>query len=323
LIARLAVLPRVRSVSLAGDAVFGNGGWNAAVYVRRHGGTEDTEQVPFNVVGPGFFETVGIHLLAGREFGEQDQFASPSVAIVNRTFARKFFEGKNPVGRRFGNSGYGSEEQIEIVGMIADAKYGDLREGATPMFYLPVYQWMGTPAYEVHVRVTDNLPATAAAVRREIESIDQNVFVFPAQTIPDVIQRLLQHDRMFAILAGLFGLLALLMTAIGIYGLVAYQATRRTREIGIRMALGAQHRDILWIVVRETIWLMAVGVGVGVPAAVAAGRLLQSNLFALRPSDPLTIVGSAATLVTVGAFAALLPAQRTSKVDPMVALRHE
>jgi predicted permease len=320
---RLAALPGVRSVSVAGDAVFGNGGWNETIWIRQPDGAEHHAQVAFNVVGPGFFGTVGIPLLAGREFGAQDQPNSPPVAAVNRAFAQKFFDGKNPIGECFGNAGRDSSGKIEIVGVIADAKYGGLREQPGPMFYLPFFQQLEDRSYEVHVRTAGDLPAVIAAVRREIQNMDQDISVYPARTIPEVIHRLLQHDRMFAVLAGAFGLLALLLTSIGIYGLVAYQVARRTNEIGIRMALGAQGRDILWIVGRETLLLMAVGVTIGLPAAVAAGRGLQSILFALQPSDPVTIACAAATLVGVGAFAAFLPARRATKVDPMVALRYE
>ena len=323
LTARLAVLPGVRSVSLAGDAVFGNGGWNETIWIRQPDGAEQDAQVAFNVVGPGFFGTVGIPLLAGREFGAQDQPNSLPVAVVNRAFAQKFFNGKNPIGERFGNAGHGSSGKIEVVGVIENAKYGGLRDQPTPMFYLPLFQHLEDRSYEVHVRVAGDLPAVIAGVRREIQNMDPDISVYPARTIPEVIRRMLQHDRMFAVLAGAFGLLALLLTSIGIYGLVAYQVVRRTNEIGIRIALGAQRRDILWIVVRETLLLMAVGVGIGLPAAVAAGRALRSILFALQPSDPVTITWAAVVLVGVGAFAAFLPARRATNVDPMEALRYE
>ena len=323
LTARLAMLPGVRSVSLAGDAVFGNGGWNETIWTLQPDYSEQTAQVPYNVVGPGFFGTVGIPLLAGREFGVQDQPNSPTVAVVNRAFAQKFFKGESPIGERFGDGGPGSSGKIEIVGVVGDAKYGGLREPPEPMFYLPLFQHLENRSYQVHVRTVDGLPALIAAVRREIKNMDSDVSVYPARTIPEVIEGLLQHDRMFAVLAGAFGLLALLLTSVGIYGLVACQVARRTNEIGIRMALGARRRDILWIVLSETLLLTTVGVGIGVPAVIASGGAVRRILFGLPPSDPVTIAAAATILVGVGAFAAFLPARRATKVDPMVALRSE
>jgi predicted permease len=320
---RLAALPGVRSVSVAGDAVFGNGWWNETIWTRQPDGAEHDAAVPFNIVGPGFFETVQIPLLTGREFGWQDQGKSPPVAVVNRAFARKFFAGENPVGKRFGNAGPGSSSRIEIVGIIGDAKYGDLREQPQPMFYLPLFQNLAERPYQVHVRTAGDPAAAIAAMRREIQAADQDISIDGVRTINEVIHALLQHDRMFAFLASAFGLLALLLTSIGIYGVVAYQVTRRTGEIGIRMALGAQRMDVLWMVMRETLLVLAAGTAIGLPAAVAAARVLRNLLFALGPSDPATIVWAAATLVGAGALAGFLPARRAASLSPMDALRHE
>jgi len=207
--------------------------------------------------------------------------------------------------------------------VIADAKYGGLREQPTPMFYLPLFQHLEARSYEVHVRTAGDSPATIAAARREIQNMDQDISVYPARTMPEVIRRLLQHDRMFAILASGFGLLALLLTSIGIYGVVAYQVARRTNEIGVRIALGAQRGSILWMVMRETLLLISAGGAMGLLAAVAGGRLIRSMLFALGPSDPVTVTVAGGIIVAAGVLAAFLPARRATKVDPMVALRYE
>jgi len=320
---RLAAVPGVRSVSLAGDAVFGNGGWNSTIWTRQPDGSEHYAQVADNLVGPGFFETVEIPLLAGREFGWQDQAKSPLVAVVNRAFAQRFFVGENPVGKRFGSAGPGSSSQIEIVGLIGNAKYGGLREQPQPMFYLPLFQHLGDGPYYVHVRTAGNPAPIIAAIRSEIQAIDQDISIGSIRTINEVIHDLLQHDRMFAFLASAFGLLALVLTSIGIYGVVAYQVTRRTGEIGIRMALGAQRADVLWMVMRETLLVLAVGGALGLPAAIAATRVLRSLLFGLGPSDPATIIWAAATLTAAGALAGFLPARRAASLSPMDALRHE
>jgi predicted permease len=320
---RLAALPGVRSVSLAGDAVFGNGGWNRTIWTRQPDGAEHDAHVPFNIVGPGFFETVEIPLLTGREFGWQDQGKSPPVAVVNRAFARRFFADENPVGKRFGATGPGSSSQIEIVGVIGDAKYRDLREQPQPMFYLPLFQNLEERPYQVHVRTAGDPAAAVADMRREIQAMDQDISIDHVRTIKEVIHSLLQHDRMFAFLASVFGLLALLLTSIGIYGVVAYQVTRRTGEIGIRMALGAQRTEVLWMVMRETLLVLAAGAAIGLPAAVAAAHILRSLLFGLKPFDPGTIIWAMVTLVGAGALAGFLPARRAAALSPMDALRHE
>jgi predicted permease len=320
---RLAAVPDVRSVSLAGDAVFGNGGWNSTIWTRQPDGSEHYAQVADNLVGPGFFETVEIPLLAGREFGWQDQAKSPPVAVVNRAFVRRFFADENPIGKRFGNAGPGSSSLIEIVGLIGDAKYGDLREQPQAMFYLPLFQHLGDGPYYVHVRTSGKPAPIIAAIRSDIQAIDQDISIGSIRTINEVIHDLLQHDRMFAFLASAFGLLALVLTSIGIYGVVAYQVTRRTGEIGIRMALGAQRADVLWMVMRETLLVLAAGGALGLPAAVAAAQVLRSLLFGLGPSDPKAIIWAAATLAAAGALAGFLPARRAASLSPMDALRHE
>jgi ABC-type antimicrobial peptide transport system permease subunit len=191
------------------------------------------------------------------------------------------------------------------------------------MFYTPLFQHLGERPYHVHVRTASDSAAVIAAIRHEIQAMDQDISIDNVRTIKEVVHALLQHDRMFAFLASVFGLLALLLTSIGIYGVVAYQVTRRTGEIGIRMALGAQHRDVLWMVMRETLWVLAAGAALGLPAAVAAARVLRSLLFGLGPSDPATIVWATATLVGAGALAGFLPARRAASLSPMEALRHE
>jgi predicted permease len=320
---RLATLPGVVSVSLAGDAVFGNGGWNNGIWVRQPDGTENAAQVASNVAGPGFFDTVGIPLFAGREFGAMDQAKSPPVAVMNRAFARRFFGEDNPVGKRFGSAGAGSSGQIEVVGVIGDAKYGGLRQPPTPMFYRPLFQNFEERPYYVHVRMAGNPAAVIAAMRREIQSMDPDISVYDVRTIHEIIDSLLQPDRMFAVLASVFGLLALLLTSIGIYGVVAYQITRRTGEVGIRMALGAQRRDVLWMFMRETLLVVATGAAIGLPAAIAAAYALRSLLFGLQPSDPVTIIWAVVTLAGAGALAGFLPARRAASLLPMDALRHE
>ena len=191
------------------------------------------------------------------------------------------------------------------------------------MFYMPLFQHFEERPYHVHVRMAGDPGAVVQALRRDIQAIDPDISVYNISTINAAQDSLLQDNRMFAVLASVFGLLALLLTSIGIYGVVAYQMTRRMGEVGIRMALGAQRRNVLWMFMRETLTVLAVGAALGVPSAIAAAHLLRSLLFGLKPSDPSTILGALATLALAGALAAYLPARRATKVDPMVALRFE
>jgi predicted permease len=323
LIQRVAALPGVRSVSLAGDAVFGNGGWNETIWLRQPDGSNHDAQVADNVVGPGFFETVGIPLLAGREFCGQDQENSPRVAVVNLAFARKFFHQENPIGRRFGDLGPNSGSGIEIVGVIADAKYRDARQQPPPMFYRPLAQNFDKRPYELHVRTAVKPSTEITAIRREIQAIDGAASVYDTRTIEQVVGDSLQHDRMFALLASAFGLLALVLTSVGIYAVMAHQVARRTAEIGIRMALGADRRDILWMTLRDSLKVVAIGVALGLMAAWAASRLIASALYGLSAHDPaITAVAAFSILVVTGA-AALLPARNAARLDPMVALKRE
>jgi predicted permease len=323
LIQHVAALPGVRSVSLAGDAVFGMGGWNETIWVRQTDGSEHYAQVADNVVGPGFFETVGIPLLAGREFGGQDQENSPRVAVVNRAFARKFFNQESPVGRRFGDRGTNSSSQVEIVGVIGDAKYRDVREPPPPMFYRPLSQNFEKRPYELHVRAALHASTEIAAIRREIQSLDGDASVYNVRTIAQVVDDLLQHDRMFALLASAFGLVALVLTSIGIYASMAHQVARRTAEIGLRMALGADRRDILWMTFRDALKVVTIGIALGLPAAWVASRLISSMLYGLTARDPATTVSAVFLILLVAGLAAFLPARRAARLDPLVALRHE
>jgi len=323
LVPRVAAMPGVRSVSLAGDAVFGNGGWNEAIWLRQSNGSEQYAQVADNVVGSGFFETVGIPLLAGREFGGQDQENSPRVAVVNLAFAREFFHQENPIGQRFGDRGPNSSSGIEIVGVVADAKCRDARQQPPPMFYRPLAQDFETRPYELHVRTAVKPSTEITAIRREIQSIDADASVYDVRTLEQVVEDSLQHDRMFALLASAFGLLALVLTSVGIYAVMAHEVARRTAEIGLRMALGADRRDILWMMLRDSLKVVTIGIAVGLMAAWAASRLIASMLYGINAHDP-AITGAAAFLILVVAgAAALLPARRAARFDPMVALRHE
>jgi predicted permease len=320
---RISGLPGVQSVALAGDAVFGNGGWNQDVWIDRPGEPAQDAKVSMNLVSPGFFATAGIPILTGREFGERDRENAPLVALVNRTFARRFFGNENPLGKRFGDRGQASSDRYEIVGVVGDAKYGSVREQTQPMVFHPLWQEPPRASLVVHVRTMSEPTALAPSLRREILAIDGDALISEVRTMPQVIRSQLRQDRMFATLASFFALLALALGAIGIYGIVAYRVAHRTAEIGVRMALGAQKSDVLWLIMRETLALLAAGAAIGVPAALAAARLIKSLLFGLEPSDPLTITCATAVLFAAGALAGFLPARRAASIEPTLALRSE
>jgi predicted permease len=320
---RVSGLPGVQSMALAGDAVFGNGGWNQTVWIDRPGEVAQDAKVSDNLVGPGFFATAGIPILTGREFGEQDRENAPLVALVNQTFARRFFGNENPIGKRLGDRGQASSGRYEIVGVVGDAKYGSVREQIRPMVFHPVWQEPPRASFVLHVRTMSEPTALAPSLRREIQAIDSEALISEVRTLPQVIRSQLRQDRMFATLASFFALLALALGAIGIYGIVAYRVAHRTGEIGVRMALGAQKSDVLWLIMRETLVLLAAGAAIGVPAALAAARLIKSRLFGLDPWDPLTIASATAILFAAGALAGFLPARRAASIEPTMALRSE
>ena len=320
---RVSGLPGVRSVALAGDAVFGNGGWNQTVWIGRPGQPAQDAHVAENLVSPGFFATAGIPILLGREFGERDRENAPLVALVNRTFAHQFFGNENPIGKRFGDRGQASSGRYEIVGVVGDAKYGSIREQTRPMVFHPLWQEPPRDSFAVHVRTVSEPTALEPLLRREILAIDGDALISDVRTLPQVIRSQLRQDRMFATLASFFALLALALAAIGIYGIVAYRLARRTAEIGVRMALGAQRGDVLWLIMRETLVLLAAGAAIGVPAALAAARLVKSLLFGLDPWDLPTIACATVVLFAAGALAGFLPARRAAFVEPTQALRSE
>ncbi|MBZ5583192.1 MAG: ABC transporter permease, partial [Acidobacteriia bacterium] len=323
LLERARALPGVRGAAFAGDAVFGNGGWNQTVWMERAGEPPVDAHVNVNFVSPGFFATAGIPVRMGREFGERDREGMPLVALVNETFARRFFGSGNPIGKHFGDRGPASTGLYEIVGVVGDAKYGNVREQANPMVFHAALQAAPRSSFVLHVRAAADAGALAPPVVRAAAVMDPEALVSNVRTLPQVIREQLRQDRMFATLAGFFALLALALGAIGIYGVAAYRAARRTAEIGVRVALGARRANVLWLILRESLALLAAGVAIGLPTALVAARFIKSLLFALEPSDPVTFAGAAVTLFACGGLAGLLPALRAASVEPVIALREE
>jgi len=288
-------------------------------------------------VGPRFFETMKMPILAGRDFGPQDERqvsasresigpknlagAPPLSAVINQTMARFFYGTQNPVGKRFTQKGSG--QQFEVIGVTQDAKYLNLREQPSRTYYLYYFQQPQRIGVTFQLRTNTEPTDYAATIQRVMREIDPQVQVVGLQTMTDVVDQSLIQERFVAQIASAFSLMALVLACIGLYGVMSQAVTRRTNEIGIRMALGARSRDVVGLVMREVALLVCVGAVIGLAAALATMRLVSNLLFELTPTDPLTITGATLLLLIVAALAGYLPARRASRVDPLVALRWE
>jgi predicted permease len=323
----ISVLPGVRSATLATYSPLSGTSSSSDISVQGHTPRKgENTDVNINVVGWKYFETIGTPLLLGREIGSQDTANSQAVAVINNTIARDFFGGQNPIGKRFG---FGTDPKdsgdFEIVGVVADAKYRDQRQKPQRMVFLPVMQRKDSSSYiaELEVRTSGNPTAIVAEVRNAIGNMDRSLPITNVTTLSRQVDGSLGEERNISQLCGIFGLLALGLACVGLYGVMAYTVARRTSEIGIRMALGARSTEVLWMVLREALLLVLAGVAVGLPATLAASRLMSTMLFGLSPWDPLTIAFAALVLVAVATGAGYIPARRASRVSPLVALRYE
>jgi predicted permease len=289
-------------------------------------GTDQTE--PYNAVGIHFFETLGIPIVAGRGFSVDDTPASPKVGVINQRLAAARFPNRNPIGERISlgvHAGYGDvlAGQLEIVGICADTLYSDLHEAAPPQLFLPYLQQTQVRRLTYQIRTRTDPEAIVPALRRVVHAADPAVPLVSVRTQQDQIDRDLADERLLVTLTSGFGLLALVLASVGIYGLMAYSVAQRTREIGIRMALGAIPRQILAMVLRESFSLSAAAIAVGVATSIAVTRFVKSLLFGIAPSDPAVLWGAAALLMFVAVGASWLPARRASRVHPIEALRHD
>jgi predicted permease len=322
LLERIASVPGVRSAALVNPALLSGSTNTTSFYLRGRTYARDEDNgIHRMVVSHNFFETMDIKLAAGRGFTEHDTATAPKVALINEAAARKHFPNVNPIGQRFGPS-VENNSQTEIVGIVRDAKYSSVRDPAPPTMYVPYTQ---TRAGGVMIAVrTAGLPAAVtSSVREAVRQIDPNLPMMDVSTQIEQVERRFAQEKVFAQAYTLFGGLALLLAAIGLFGLMSYSVSRRTNEIGIRIALGAQRQDVLRLVMRESMILVAAGIVVGVAIAAGASRLVTTLLFGLAGTDAVTIAGSIAVMVIVSALAGFLPARRASRVDPMIALRYD
>jgi predicted permease len=321
LLARLQAIPGVRSATYSFDDLLSGNSWITSFGIE--GEAQDTSHATLGLAaGPSYFETMGIPLLAGRVLTPQDYSLPPDTkwepAAINEAFARTFFKDQNPLGRRITRVGHRGAS-VEIVGIVGDTKFQSLRSEIAPTLFIPAGG--GEAVFEIRTAVD---PRTIIpAVRSALSQLDNNLPLFSMKTESEQIERSLFQERLIARLSSFFGALSLLLACVGLYGLLSYEVTQRTREIGIRMALGAQPPDVLRIVVRQGVGLSAIGAIIGILVALGATRYLASLLYGVRPFDPPTFLAVALLLTLVAPAACYIPARRASRVDPLVALRYE
>jgi predicted permease len=273
-------------------------------------------------ISPGYMETLHIPLMQGRTFTEQDRQGSPGVVLINEAFAHRYWPGQNPLGKRIqmGDRNANDSPYLEVVGVVKDGKYVTLGEDVTPFFYLNLAQrYESSPTLVVRTR--GNPLDHLAVIRGEITALDKNLTVFDVKTMRQHLGFALLPARLAGSVLGIFGFVALTLAAAGIFGVMAYSVAQRTREIGIRMALGAEARDVLRLIIGQGLKLVLIGIGIGLGGALALTRLMTSLLYGVSPTDPLTFIGVSLLLILVALLACWFPARRATKVDPMIALR--
>jgi predicted permease len=287
----------------------------------------EREDMVVNVlrVGPRYAETLGVRLLEGRDLSDRDGAASAPVGLVNEAFVRSFLPGKSPLGMRFGIGDQQSDAVIEIVGLLADTKHLDPRDEPERTVYLPLLREDGQNGFQsdLEVRTSGDPASLVAAVRKAAAGVDTRVPIAGVKTLSEQVSESLRAEKLVARLVGAFGLLALVLACVGLYGILSQAVARRTNEVGIRMALGANRGDVLGMVLREAGILVGLGIAIGIPGALVASRLLTSQLFGISPFDPATLAGSALLLAAVAIVAAFVPARRAARIEPMRALRAE
>ena len=322
LLERLRAIPGVRSAGLASVALLHGDEWDSSTQVEGHRAADGEDMQAFmNSVSPGYFETMGISLLGGRDFDRRDMKDDSKVAIVNESFARHFF--KTPagaIGRHLGRGRPNSKLETEIIGVVADSLYEGPREGVRRQVFVP--NW-GNSGVAFYLRADAGAAAVYSAVKTQIRGLDAAMPVYELKTLETQLDETLLTERLIALLSAGFGLLATLLATIGLYGVMAFVVARRTKELGLRMALGAQRAAVLWLVMREVVILLGIGLAIGVPAAIGLGRFVAAQLYGIKANDPWIAGISVLALMMAALTAGLIPARRASRIDPMLSLRYE
>jgi predicted permease len=333
LLAGLETLPGARSATVTGFTMLSGNSSTTNVSVTGFEPTPD-DNLSCHVLdtGPRYFETMGIPVLMGRDFNNSDDHkpappvstapnssSTPKPVIINQTMAAFFWRDDNPIGKRFNNNSV----DYEVIGVVKDTKYETLREKVDRAFYRPFFLGSYYPGSTFMLRTFTNPAAATNAVQQVVRSLDKDAQVLDVRTMENVVDTSLVQERFIAQLASFFSLFALLLACLGLYGIMSHGVVRRTREMGIRMALGARSTGVVWLVMRQSLVLVVIGIIVGVPAALLAARYVSTFLFGLSPADPVTVVISTGVLLSVAVLAGYLPARRASRIDPMLALRYE
>ncbi len=315
---KIAGIPGVRSVALSNRTLLEGRVGGPDISIPGRPDAEPRESLRL-VVSDGYFATMGINLLQGRDFRATDTRDSQRVVIVNEEFGRLFFPNENPVGQFIT---FGGDDQYQIVGLCSNHRCRHLRLGISPTLYAPQSQNWG-PDMTYAIRTVLPPMSLIPAVRKAVADIDRNLPLEGMTTQKLAIKESLRLERLLTSLCGSLALLALALSCIGLYGIMAYNVARRTSEMGIRKALGAQPSDVAWLIFREALTLVVIGIAIGLPVALALVRGIRSVFYGIEPHDPLTTIGATVIMVTVAALAAWIPARRAAKVDPMEALRYE
>jgi predicted permease len=325
LLARVAAVPGLRAATVSHNGLFSGTESGDPISVEGYVPKQGEEmEAAMDHVGPGYFSTVGIPILLGRDIEERDRGNGLRAAVVNETFAKRFFPGSNPIGKQVRDTYPGNPAEMVVVGVVADAKYRDLREKTPPRVYAPLFHPMwdqDTAVFEV--RTLADPAGMSALLRQAVQATSAALPPIEIRTMSGLVDDSLQTDRFVEVLSEAFGMLAMLLASVGLYGVMAYSVARRSREMGIRLALGAAPNGVLWHILREALALVSAGILVGLPVTMALTQLVRSMVFGLELVDPMALLFAAAVLVAVAALAGLLPAFRASRVDPMVALRYE
>jgi predicted permease len=321
----LAAVPGASSAALCLVPLLAFSDWDSDMSVEGYDAKpgEDMNQW-VNYVSPGFFGTLKIAVYAGRDFTALDSLGAPKVAVVNEKFARHYFGSQPAVGRHIGNGAdTGTKTDIEIIGVVRDTKYQTMKQDPPRQVFFPYLQSERASQMTAYVR-TDLRPSQMFPVLRAVvRRLDANLPVYQMKTMEHQRDDSLSVERLAASMASAFGVLATVLAAIGLYGVMAFLVARRTREIGIRMALGAMTGNVIWLVMREVLLLLGIGVAIGLPAALAVTRLLASQLYGITPNDPATIVFATLGIAAIVALSGYIPARRATRVDPVTALRYE